>query len=88
MGFADCADFPKPHTASMAFEEDSALKEHDDFISFPGWSDALKGAGLPGPVMRDYRSDILGLLRACKQARRPLSTGATEGVWSCDLWSS
>jgi hypothetical protein len=75
MGFWGCAGFPKTHTASMGFREDVPLKEEEAFVSFAGWSDALKAAHLPGPVGRDYRRDIWGLLRACKQAHRPVSAG-------------
>lgn len=44
-------------------------------ISFGAWSSALAQADMPAAVKRDHKKDILGLLRACKLAKRRLSVG-------------
>jgi integron integrase len=59
----------------MSFGEDKKSEHSDFFVSFGSWKQALVEAKLPQAVSEDYRRDILGLLRTCKQARRPVSAG-------------
>ena len=46
-----------------------------DVLSFPEWKKVLEQADLPESTRRQYVKEILGLLRACKSLRRPLSVG-------------
>ncbi len=59
----------------MGFGEDQNAEQSDFVVSFGAWKEALAGADLSLEQRRDYHRDILGLLRACKQARRPVSAG-------------
>lgn len=59
----------------MGFKEASGLKKGDEVISFGSWSVALAQADFSAAVKRDYKRDILGLLRACKLTKRRLSVG-------------
>ena len=59
----------------MAFAEAASNETHDEIVSFPTWRKVLEAQGLPEKVKRDFQRDIIGLLRACKDAHRPVSVG-------------
>lgn len=59
----------------MAFAETALNETHDEVVSFPTWRKVLEQQALPEKVKRDFRRDIVGLLVACKDAGRPVSTG-------------
>lgn len=51
-------------------------KNQDEIVSFPEWREVLGGASaLSAEVKQAYMEAILGALRACKSAGRPLSAG-------------
>ena len=59
----------------MAFAEATLNETHDEIVSFPTWRKVLEAQALPEKVKRDFHRDIIGLLRACKDAHRPVSVG-------------
>lgn len=59
----------------MASAEMTPNETLDEVVSFPTWRKVLAEQALPEKVRRDFQRDIVGLLTACKAARRPVSTG-------------
>ena len=59
----------------MSFQETALETSGDAVVNFPAWRKVLDESVLPEKVKRDFRRDVIGLLSACKVARRLVSAG-------------
>ena len=59
----------------MTFAGKDTSGSADELIWFREWQEGLERSSLPDALNQVKRRDIFGLLRACKQVKRPVSVG-------------
>jgi len=59
----------------MSFAGKDTSGSADELIWFREWQEVLERSSLPDALKQVKRRDIFGLLRACKQVKRPVSVG-------------